>query len=88
LRIHSFLGTLSRDYEKARVLIVVHGHWLLLLQRLIHHFSIEEALTRYKNKQIRENASITVYDNWTDTYSDKQRLVLRYENVCPWKDKV
>ncbi len=91
LRIHSFLGTLSRDYEKARVLMVVHGHWLLLLQRLIHHFSIEEALAKYKNKEIRENASVTVYDNVLRSEGShlvKQRMVLRLENFCPWKDKI
>ncbi|MBU1180418.1 histidine phosphatase family protein, partial [Patescibacteria group bacterium] len=48
LRIHSFLGTLSRDYEGQKVLIVAHGFWLILFQRLIHHLSIEETIQRYK----------------------------------------
>src|SRR6185436_45967 len=43
LRIHSFMGTLSRDYEGQKVIVVVHGHWLILFQRLVHHFSIDEA---------------------------------------------
>src|SRR5581483_7707594 len=33
LRIHSFLGTLSRDFEGQKVLVVVHGHWLVMLQK-------------------------------------------------------
>lgn len=57
LRIHSFLGTLNRDYEGENVLIVVHGHWLILLQRLLERFSIAEAVNRYKGG-VAENASV------------------------------
>ncbi len=85
LRIHSFLGTLSRDYGGLRVLIVVHGHWLILLQRLIHHFSIDETIKRYK-AGVFENASVTIYEE--KTVDDKPRLVLSEKNVIPWKDKV
>jgi len=60
LRIHSFLGTLARDYEGQRVIMVVHGFWLLLFQRLMERFSIEEALKRYKAGAVA-NASVTVY---------------------------
>jgi len=60
LRIHSFLGTIARDMGEKRVLIVVHGHWLLLFQRLIDHFSIEEAVRRY-GQGVAENASVMRY---------------------------
>lgn len=85
LRIHSFLGTLSRDYEDQKALIVVHGHWLILFQRLIHHFSIEEALERYHGR-IAENASITVYEGVLK--DGHPRLVLKTENFAPWLGKV
>ncbi|OHA05313.1 MAG: hypothetical protein A3B29_02055 [Candidatus Sungbacteria bacterium RIFCSPLOWO2_01_FULL_51_34] len=85
LRIHSFLGTLSRDYEDQSVLIVVHGHWLLLFQRLIHRFSIEEAVRRYKNAVV-ENASVTVYES--AVARGKSRLVLQGRKVVPWVGKV
>lgn len=75
LRIHSFLGTLNRDCEGQNVLIVVHGHWLLLMQRLIEHFTIEEAVRRYK-EHIVENASVTVYEG-------PQRLN-KIDYVVPW----
>jgi len=81
LRIHSFLGTLHRDCGDKRVLMVVHGHWLILFQRLIHHFSTEEALERYRQK-IVSNASVTVYAAGSGAELD--HLVLR-ESCVPWK---
>lgn len=85
LRIHSFLGTLSRDYKDQKVLIVVHGFWLILFQRLIHHFSIEEAMRRY-NEGVFENASVTAYRG--RNYVGSAELELISENIVPWKGKV
>jgi broad specificity phosphatase PhoE len=81
LRVHSFLGTLNRDCEGDDVVIVVHGHWLLLFQKLVHHFSIDETLGRYKNN-IFKNASITHY------VSNKRELRLSKENFAPWEGKL
>ncbi len=81
LRIHSFLGTLNRDYSDQRVLIVVHGHWLILFQRLIEHFSIQEAEKRYLDG-VFENASITTYKG--ETFRNKNRLTLVEKNFAPW----
>lgn len=83
LRIHSFLGTLARDYADKKVLIVVHGFWLILFQRLIHHFSIEEAERRYRAGTF-ENASVTVYEG--RNYVGSADLVLKCENVVPWRN--
>jgi broad specificity phosphatase PhoE len=85
LRIHSFLETLSRDREGKKVLIVVHGNWLVLLQRLIHHFSIEDAVEKYRTS-VFENASVTVYRGIES--KTQSRLELVEENVVPWKDKL
>ncbi len=82
LRIHSFLGTLSRDCEGLKVLIVVHGHWMILFQRLVHRFSIDEALRRY-SEAIVENASVTIYRG--ETIDGRSRLVLEAENIVPWR---
>lgn len=81
LRIHSFLGTLSRDCEGLNVLIVVHGHWMVLFQRLVHRFSIDEALRRY-SEAVVENASVTIYRG--ETIDNRSRLVLEAENIVPW----
>jgi probable phosphoglycerate mutase len=85
LRIHSFLGTLNRDCEDQKVLMVVHGHWLVLFQRLIHHFSIGEALLRY-HEAIFSTASVTVYES--RMINGKSRLILNEENINPWEGKV
>lgn len=85
LRIHSFLGTLARDCEEKDVLLVVHGHWLVLFQRLIHHFSVDEALQRYR-AGVFENASVTVYE--AVECGGKSRLSLVEENVVPWKGQI
>ena len=85
LRIHSFLGTLSRDYEGHSVLIVAHGHWLILFERLVRHFSIDEAVRRYQNFTI-ENASVTVYGG--QTVNGKSRLVPIARDIVPWKGKI
>lgn len=85
LRIHSFLGTLSRDYEGQRVLMVVHGHWLILFQRLIEHFSIDEAISKYSTSVVK-NASVTSYNS--ETVNGKSRLIRAITNLAPWDGKV
>ncbi len=85
LRIHSFLGTLSRDYDGQNVLIVVHGHWLILFQRLIHRFSIEETVEMYKRAAFA-NASVTLYES--EVIRGKLRLALIEQNIVPWTGKL
>jgi probable phosphoglycerate mutase len=82
LRIHSFLGTLNRDYDDETVCMVVHGHWLILLRRLIQHFSIEEAERMYRASVV-PNASVTVYED--RTVGGRSRLQLTAEAVVPWR---
>ncbi len=84
-RIHSFLGTLSRDCAGQKVLIVAHGFWMILFDRLICHFSIEEAVRLYHG-HVAENASITVYRGKGPWYAPwlRHRLVPCEKNVVPW----
>jgi broad specificity phosphatase PhoE len=87
LRIHSFLGTLNRDCSDQKVLVVAHGHWLILFQRLVEHFSIEEAERRYTtNSEAFENASVTVYKG--ETVNGKSRLALEQKNFVPWRSEL
>ncbi len=85
LRIHSFLGTLARDGDGKRVLIVGHGHWLILFQKLLEHFGIEEAERRYREGAVA-NASVTMFEGFPRKTSVFTRLV---ENkgmyAVPWK---
>ncbi len=78
LRIHSFLGTLHRDYGGKDVLIVAHGHWLILFRRLVERFSIEEALRMY-GEAVAPNASVTIFGA-----GDRGRLAFK-EVVTPWQ---
>lgn len=85
LRIHSFLETLARDCTGKRVIVVVHGHWFILFQRLLEHFPIEEAEARYRAAVI-DNASVTEYRGiWIRGQS---RLFLTTDTVTPWKGKI
>lgn len=77
MRVHSFLGTLIRDCSDKKVLIVVHGHWLVLFERLIQHFGIEEAVERYKQGVV-ENASVT-------TYASVDEHLQKTSYSVPWK---
>ncbi len=85
MRVHSFLGTLNRDCDNKKVLIVCHGHWLILFQRLLEHFSIDEALRRYK-EGAAENASVTIYGG--TNLQGSSRLVLEENNIVPWQGKL
>lgn len=101
LRIHSFLGTLSRDCGGQKVLIVVHGFWLILFQKLVQRFTIDEALRRYA-EAIAPNASVTAYDGVEGDWADlryrqdgtelppvaKPRLILERERFTPWQGKL
>jgi len=88
LRIHSFMGTLARDYSGKRVLITGHGFWLILFQKLIHHFSIEEALAKYKSPVV-ENTSVTIYQAKRKYWLfGKYHLVLQEYNTVPWEGKL
>ena len=84
-RIHSFLGTLARDCGGKKVLIVVHGHWLILFQRLIERFSIEDAVRRYRDATA-PNASVTTYRG--APWWRRSRLVRVCEHVTPWEGRV
>ncbi len=85
LRIHSFLGTLARDCGGKSVLIVVHGFWLILFQRLMHHFPIEEAEARYKG-QVVPNASVTAYES--SELTGGRLTLMSDEPAVPWKGNI
>ena len=65
--------------------MVVHGHWLILFQRLIHRFSIDEAMAKYKAGTFA-NASVTTYQG--EMIEGRSRLVLKSQNIVPWEGLV
>jgi broad specificity phosphatase PhoE len=82
MRIHSFLDMLYRDHSQERVLIVAHGHWLVLLQKILGHLPIEEALRRYK-EAIPKNASVMTYNSTVTT-----KLTVGLNGAAPWEGKL
>ena len=65
--------------------MVGHGHWFILFQRLVHRFSIDEAMRRYK-EGVFKNTSVTVYQGVLE--NGKSRLQLIDENIVPWEGKI
>jgi 2,3-bisphosphoglycerate-dependent phosphoglycerate mutase len=85
LRIHSFLGTLSRDCEGERVLMVVHGFWLHLFRRLVERVSVAACVEAYPHETV-ENASVTRYTG--ELVDGRPRLVRQELGVVPWHGRL
>lgn len=73
LRVHSFLGTLTREYAKARVLIVCHSVVVLIFRRLLERWHEEQYLEVEKEQDVK-NCSLTSY-LWNG-----ERLALEHYN--------
>lgn len=84
-RVHSFLGTLNRDCAGEKVLIVVHGFWLILFQKLVERFGIEEAERRYR-EETAPNASVTAYAGEPTLHGARLKPVRRH--FVPWDGKI
>lgn len=86
MRIHSFRSTLTCEHDSEKVLVIVHGNWLSLFQRVNDGLSVEEVMRRYglDNRGVVDNASVTIYKN--KSVNGKPKLVLKEENIIPWKD--
>ncbi|NTW22588.1 histidine phosphatase family protein [Candidatus Falkowbacteria bacterium] len=80
LRIHSFLDMLQRDCGGQKVLVVTHGHWLILFQKIMQCLSIEEAM-RQLDLGVFENASVMVYR----TRNKPTDLRLSEKDIVPWQ---
>ncbi|OHA46918.1 MAG: hypothetical protein A3A80_01060 [Candidatus Terrybacteria bacterium RIFCSPLOWO2_01_FULL_44_24] len=85
MRAHSFFGTVARDYAGMDVLTVVHGLWLILARKLIHHWNIDQTVAEFNDRPI-ENASVTVYRGIQK--NGKSRLELDTLNLVPWQDQL
>jgi probable phosphoglycerate mutase len=60
LRIHSFLGTLTRDYRKKNVLVVCHSVVVLVFRRLLERWGEEEYMKIDAEDDVL-NCSVTSY---------------------------
>jgi hypothetical protein len=61
------------------LLIVGHGRWFQLYQRILHRQSIDDFLASYKTAQC-PNGAIVVYDSFPD--------ITEPEMIVPWQGKL
>jgi len=79
----TFLQMLQLQYVGKRVLIVGHRNWFIAMQRVIHHFPIEEIFKKREDEEFCRNASVTEYQ--PEEVEGQLRLVLKKECLVPWK---
>ena len=84
LPIHSFLEKLYREHVGEDILIIGHGRWIILFQRIMDGYSIDRAIERDQNHDV-ENASALIYE--------RRRVQGEYRLVClgsviPWAGKI
>lgn len=80
LQIRSFVTERLLVPNPKNMLIVGHGRWFLLFQRLIHNLSVEKFLEMKEHSEC-ENASVTLYT--IDTMTDDIP-----QSITPWKGKI
>jgi len=68
--VHSFLGTLTRDYRNKSVLVVCHSVVVLVFRRLLERWNEDEYLKIDREQDVL-NCSITAYQ-----YLKKGKLTL------------
>jgi broad specificity phosphatase PhoE len=80
LRVHSFLGTLTRDYRERSLLIVCHSVVVLVFRRLLERWGEEQYLKVDAEDDVL-NCSVTAYR----FDSERNKLVLDFYNKIYYK---
>ncbi len=84
LRLHSFLGTLVREYAGRRVLVITHSVVVLLFRRLLERMDEQEVLALDRQDEVR-NASLSIYEQ--GTRDGRHGVLVRKEwNLVPWEE--
>ncbi len=81
IRIQSFLATLRMEHQGEKVLIVGHGNWILIFERIIWGLTLEESLKRYDAHDVFKNTQIGVYE--PKMADGKEKLVLVEGGIVP-----
>lgn len=85
LRLRDFRRSMRRRFPGKTIVVVTHGNWLLLWQKRIHHWTIDETVERYRQGRIVENASVLIYRD--ELVRGKHRLV-EDSYIVPWQGKL
>jgi len=62
MEIRSFLVHLEEQCRGKRVLVIVHGIWLLFLQMIVHKWTIRQFLN--SRELVFPNCGVTIYRTW------------------------
>jgi len=89
-RIRAFRHSLRMHYSGRTVVCFCHGFWIMLWQKRIHGWPIEEAERRYRENDIVANASVLIYRGGWDERHGKFVLLHDSETdyVVPWEGKI
>jgi 2,3-bisphosphoglycerate-dependent phosphoglycerate mutase len=75
LRVHSFLGALTRDYRRKKVLVVCHSVVVLVFRRLLERWGERKYMKTEAEDDVR-NCSVTIYEY----RPAKKKLILKSFN--------
>ncbi|PJA46258.1 hypothetical protein CO174_00410 [Candidatus Uhrbacteria bacterium CG_4_9_14_3_um_filter_50_9] len=89
-RVRAFRRSMRLHHTgKGSVVIVGHGHWILLWRKRNEGFSIEETERRYQEDEVAENASVLLYHN---TWHPDGYFYLQHDPevdyIIPWEGKL
>jgi len=74
------------ECDGKKIIVVAHGHLLILLDRLLQNLPIKEVMRRYRAGSAIENASVSVYEG--KIKNGRKQLILspsHEEHFIPWK---
>jgi broad specificity phosphatase PhoE len=85
LRLHSFLGTLAREYAGRRVLVITHSVVVLLFRRLLERMEEQEVLALDRQDEVK-NASLLIYA--LGSRDGREGVLVREAwNLAPWENE-
>lgn len=87
-RVRAFRQSLRCRYPGETVVAVTHGHLIMLWQKLVHGWTIEETVARYERHEFARNAAVLLYHG--ETRGEKHMLTHNpaEDYVVPWEGKI
>ncbi|OGL63390.1 hypothetical protein A3C09_04340 [Candidatus Uhrbacteria bacterium RIFCSPHIGHO2_02_FULL_47_44] len=89
-RVREFRRSIRFNYSGKTIVVVGHSQWILLWQKIVHDWPMEETMRRFIAGEWVENASILIYHNtWSEEFG---KHILTHDPETdyevPWKDKL
>lgn len=89
-RVREFRRSMRVNSGHKIIAAVGHSHWILLWQKVVHHWSIEETEADFHRKDWVRNASVLIYRNHWDPELGEHRLIHNrdVDHIVPWEGKL